>query len=185
MKQVIIGLVGHPSCGKDTVANYLTEKYNFTHVSTGDLVRKYISEQNLGEPTRQLMSTVSAQVRKDNGGDFFINQGLNDPSPRLTISGMRAVAEVEAVKKAGGLLLAITAPLEVRYQRALARGRVGEDITFEQFKIADAKDSQSNDPNAQNVNAVVARADATLTNTGTLEELHTQVDKIVLQLLDE
>ena len=41
---MIITITGKPCSGKSTVAKMFAEKYNFTHMSTGDLFRKYAKQ---------------------------------------------------------------------------------------------------------------------------------------------
>lgn len=185
MKKIILGLVGHPSCGKDTVAAYLASQFNFKHISTGDTVRQYITSNNLGGLDRPNMQVVANQLRAEYGAGTLAEMALQDPAESLAISGLRTIAEAETLKQAGGQIICITAPIELRYERAKARGRVGEDIDLEKFAEIESREAYSRDPNGQNTEGVIALADHTINNVGTLAELHSQIDKLVLQLEHE
>ncbi len=53
MKIVIIGA---PGCGKGTQSKLLANRFNLTHISTGDLLRKQIEEgTELGKSLKDLM----------------------------------------------------------------------------------------------------------------------------------
>lgn len=182
MERIIIGLVGHPSCGKDTVAEYLANYYGFTHVSLGDLIREHIKLNNLGDPTREKMLEVGNDLRRKNGPGILSEMAISKNTQKLAVSGARSLAEGETLKSAGGKIICITAPLEARYARAQARGRAGENITLEEFKQAEEKELVNPDIHAQNVNAVVAMADYVIENTGTLQDLYKKVDEVLPQV---
>jgi dephospho-CoA kinase len=180
-----LGIVGQPSSGKDTVAAYLVDSHKFVHVSTGDSIRFYVAEHGLGEPTRELLRDIGNVLRAEHGPDYLARLALQHESDRLVISGLRTMAEAEQVKQQGGMVIAIEATLRHRYNRALDRGRVGEDVTFERFaELAEIEaQAAANNPIVQNVNAVVAFADRVITNDGTLKALHAQVDRLVGEML--
>lgn len=48
MKKIII-LIGPPACGKGTQAKKIAANHNYIHISTGELLRKMATDQNLGE----------------------------------------------------------------------------------------------------------------------------------------
>jgi dephospho-CoA kinase len=177
-----IGLVGHPSSGKDTVAAHLVDRHKFIHVSTGDLVRFYIAEHDLGEPTRELMHQVGNILRIEHGPDYLVRLALKTQATHLAVSGLRALAEVTALKEAGGIIIGCTAPLELRYRRAKERGRIGDDISFEAFTEQEEAEEVSTNPDAQNVAGVMAMADYTIENSGSLEHLHRQMDTLFSKL---
>ena len=182
MKRMIIGLVGHPSSGKDTVAKYLVDKYGFTHVSTSDLLREYVRKEGLGEPTRELLNKVGTFVREKNGADYLVSLGLQNNAPRIVISGIRSLSEGNKIKSSGGYIFALYAPIELRYELSRGRGRVG-DGTFEEFKTIEEKESRNTDPNAQNVEGVMALADFTADNISGLDTLYKQIDLIIEGIL--
>lgn len=56
MKNII--LIAPPAAGKGTISKYLVEKYNYIHLSTGDLLRKEISlGTDTGLQIKELMET--------------------------------------------------------------------------------------------------------------------------------
>lgn len=173
----ILALVGHPSVGKDTVADYLVSTRSYAHVSTSDVIRRYIAEHDLGEPTRELMQKIGKQLRDEHGGDYLVRSGIEHAAGVPTIfSGLRTLAELEAVKTAGGICLAITADAKVRFKRCLDRGRLVEGMTFEKFMEEEERERSNPDPNAQNVVAVVEASDILISNDDTLEALYQKVE---------
>lgn len=180
---VVIGLVGQPLSGKDTVAAHLVDTHKFVHVSTGDLLRFYMAENNLGEPTRDLMQKVGNILRAEHGPDYLVRLALKTEANRVVISGIRAIAEATCLRANGGSLIACSASLGVRFERAKERGRAGDKISLETFKAQEAAESVSTNPNAQNVSAVVAMADYTVENNGNLKHLYKQVDNILSRVI--
>jgi len=182
MHKIILSVSGHPSSGKDTVAKYIAEHYGFTNWSGGDALRKYIRENNLGEPTREMLSEISIQLRKKRGPDFLTRMALETETPRLLVSGTRTVAEAESLKAHGGILIAVTAPREMRYERAKARGRIGDNVSFEQFTTIEEQEARGKDIFSQSVDDVIAMADYTIENTGTLPDLHVKTEELLKTL---
>lgn len=58
MKNIVI--FGAPGAGKGTQSEYLVDKYNLNHISTGDLLRKEIADQTeLGKRIKSIMNSGS------------------------------------------------------------------------------------------------------------------------------
>ncbi len=84
-------LFGPPGAGKGTQAKLLVEKYNFHHVSTGDLLRKEIAKgTELGLKAKELIdagnfvddATVVAMIEHEIAGNPDVKGFLFDGFPR-------------------------------------------------------------------------------------------------------
>ena len=184
LAKLTLGLVGKPCSGKDTVAAYLTERYGFAHVSTGDLVRFYIAEHNLGEPDRVLARNVANRMREENGADYLVRLALANETPLLVVSGIRAIAEAEAVQEVGKIVC-VNASVELRFERMQGRGRASDNITLAQFREQEAAEDANSSESAQNVLQVMALADHSVDNQGDLEHLQAQIDVLLASFSEE
>jgi dephospho-CoA kinase len=183
-KIIILGLVGHASGGKDTAAEYIMKKYNFVHVSTGDLLRQYVDENDLGQPTRDILQAVANRMRAEYGADYLVARALAvRPNSNIIISGLRNPAEARYIHEAGGKLLVVNARPEIRHARAELRGRPGDSLDFSAFTDQQKTEENSEDPNAQNLNAVFAMADEFIENNTSLEYLQSKIDEYIKILL--
>jgi dephospho-CoA kinase len=175
----IIGLVGQPLAGKDTVAAILVD-HGYIHVSTGDLIRAYISEHKLGELTRPVQQDTANMMRAQHGGDYWVAHALQNRPDKLVISGIRTVAEAERVKSEGGVLVWVDASQRLRFERLAGRNRPGDALTFEQFAAQEARENQNDDPAQQSVATLEGMADRRVVNNGEPATLRKAVEREVL-----
>ncbi|MDR2427358.1 MAG: AAA family ATPase [Endomicrobium sp.] len=63
---MIIGLTGSYCSGKDTVADYISQKHGYKHFSLSDVIREIMKEAGL-EPTRENLITFGTNLREENG----------------------------------------------------------------------------------------------------------------------
>ena len=174
-----LAFVGPPAVGKDAVSNYIEHKYKLTHISSGDIVREYVKENKLGEIDRENLHKVANNLRRENGGDVLVKIALKKTNDNLILSGLRAIDEVLTFKKLGGVVVTITAPLDKRYGLAKLRGRIGDDVSLDDFIKIEEQEMSSADRNSQNVKAVVEMADIVIVNDGTLEDLYKKCDEVM------
>ncbi len=174
-----LAFVGPPAVGKDAVANYIEQKFALTHISSGDLIRNYVTENKLGDLDRKNLQTVGNKLRAERGGDVLVKIATEKVKDNLIISGLRAIDEVDTFKKNGGTIIAITAPLQRRYELGKIRGRIGDNVSFEDFKKIEDEERANTDRNGQNVDQVLAMADLEIVNDGTLEDLFKKCDEVV------
>lgn len=77
-------LIGAPGVGKGTISRYLIEKYDFKHISTGDILRQAIADQTaLGLQVKEFMDTgtlvpddVIVNVMKDTLTKCDLSKGI-------------------------------------------------------------------------------------------------------------
>jgi dephospho-CoA kinase len=176
-KKLIIGITGTFSSGKDTVANYLVEKWGFSHLSLSDLVREECQKRG-GYNSREDLVKVANQLRKRYGGGILAKRALKKMKnkKRIVISSIRNLSEVKELKKNNNFfLLAIDAPIKLRYERAKKRGRIGDDITFKEFKAQEEREKKGN-RFQQQIDKVISLADFKIINDKSLNQLFKKVD---------
>lgn len=133
---MIIGLTGAFSSGKDAVAKYLMKK-GFSHVSTGDILRKEANRRKLRR-TREYLQMLGNEFRKKHGSGYLAKLALKKFPDSVVVSGIRNTGEIEELKKAaktGFLMLAIDAPILRRYQWAEKRGKLTDGVTLKEFRL--------------------------------------------------
>ena len=177
----IFGLCGQPASGKDTAADFFIAK-GFVHISTGDLLRAEM--RKAGIPVdRAHMSEFAAKAKKERGYGYLaelavasIKEG-GSTSDKAIVSGLRAGLEIDMLRKSFGAdfrLLAVDAPLQTRYERAKKRNRPGDDIPFETFKALEERERASS-TGAQEVDKVISMADVVIDNSGSIEDMRSQL----------
>lgn len=174
-----IAFVGPSAVGKDAVSDHIAKKFNLIHISSGDLVREYVIKNNLGGLDRANLRKVGNEIRAEKGGDILVKIALEKIPDNLILSGLRAIDEINTFRKFGGKVIAITAPLEKRYELAKMRGRIDDKVSFEDFKKTEEIEYSSEDKNNLNVGIVVSMADTEVVNDGTLEELFKKCEAVI------
>ncbi len=177
----IIGLAGTHASGKDTVAQYLVDKYGFYHISTSDIVRD-AAMRKYGTIERPVLYKTANAIRHKDGYGALSKLALQkfevikDGFKGLVVSGFRAKAEAQVIKDAGGLVIFVDAPEQMRYERLHGRARAEEgELTFEQFKQREEKENGGADKNFD-ISAISAIADKVIINDKDRKSLLKAVD---------
>ncbi|MCB9810567.1 MAG: AAA family ATPase [Candidatus Nomurabacteria bacterium] len=180
---MIIGVTGTDGSGKGSVVAHLISKYNFVHYSSRDLITEEIKKRGL-EPTRVNLRKVANIMRSENGTDVIVKKALEkiaaDGVEKAVIESIRTINEVETLRKAGGLLLAIDAPADVRYERIVGRGSGTDHVSFEDFVKHEKLEMDDPDPNGMQKAKVMELADHTISNCDSLENLYKSVDNFLV-----
>ena len=126
-----IVLFGPPGAGKGTQSEKLIEKYNLTHISTGDLFRKNIGEgTELGKTAQKYMDDgnlvpdeivigmVEDKILNTHGTEGFIFDGF----PRTIAQAQALDAIIEKNGSQIDTMLALDVPEEELIKRLLNRG---------------------------------------------------------------
>lgn len=176
----LYGVAGTNGSGKDTILDVMAEAGFYTF-NTGDALRQ-ISLAVMGttqrggndSPTGKI---ANAQRSLYDGG--MVTLGLIDYWARvlhmskelhpkgIVIGSIRAVGEVETLKKFGGKLIVVDADPQVRYKRITGRGREYEkQISFEQFIKEEEGELGRNetDPTKFGLLHIMPMADITIDN---------------------
>lgn len=169
-KPQLIGIAGSFASGKDTIAHHLENDFDFTHVSTGDMVRE-VAQAERGSVERDVLREVADEHRHRDGAGAFVNHALKKSRP-LVISGIRALGEAKALKAAGGTLIFVDAPVELRYERMKLRHRDAEtELSLEQFHANEEKEWHTGDDDVDfNLRDIKTMSDIVIDNVMPLDE---------------
>jgi len=189
---IALGFCGTFAAGKDLAVHLVEEKFKGKafHVSTGDLVRDETAHRGLSL-ARENLQLVSNDMRFTRGlgilGRIAAEKISKQRGKQIAlVSGIRNVGEVEELRKAFGnnfSLIAIDAPIKLRYERVKHRARAGEQVlSFAEFKASQEKELKGA-AHSQNILAVMKMADFAIQNTGTKTELREKIEGILYAIL--
>ncbi len=177
---MILGLTGSFGAGKGTVVEYLEEK-GFTHYSTSGVIREEIIARGM-PVNRDSYIVVGNDLRKQFGAAHLVDvcyEKAQKEGGNAIIESLRAVAEVNRIHELGGKVIGVDADPHIRYERVVLRGSEKDFVTFEQWMAQQEAESNPDDPTKQDIFSALKLSDAIVTNDGTLEELHHQVDDVL------
>ena len=178
---MIIGVAGRNGAGKGEFVHFL-EARSFSALSLSDAIRRELLDRGLEESRERMIETGQEMRRKAGPGALaqaLVRQLL--PDRNYAIDSIRHPVEVEILRhhaRASGHefhLVWVDAKLETRFDRMVKRGRVGDPETLGDLESLEARERGSEDPNAQQLDAVEAMADFRLGNDGSLEDFQSQI----------
>jgi dephospho-CoA kinase len=177
----VIGVVGLNGSGKDEVLNYLHQKYAIPFLSVGDIVREIASAEGL-ELNRENLDKVTERYFQEFGKGYFlkliIKKIVQNRWSTCGISGVRSPQDVaifrEAFKDDFILVKVFISDPRVRFERMRSRGSQRDDLTYPQFLEQDQA-SQA----IFHIHETLNLADMAISNDGTLEALHNQIEHLV------
>ena len=126
-------LFGPPGAGKGTQAKLLVEKYNFHHVSTGDLLRKEIAKgSELGLKAKELIdagnfvddATVVGMIENEIAGNPTVSGFLFDGFPRTVAQAEILDKMLQAQGKAVDKVISIIISDEMVFERISHRANI-------------------------------------------------------------
>lgn len=185
---MIIGITGTDGAGKGAVVDYLVKEKGYVHCSARAIWEEEFAKRGMTS-NRANMRLVANELRATHGNDFLIKYYLpkikKEGMARVVIESIRATAEVDTLKKNGGVLIAVDADQRMRYERIVSRGSTTDQISFEKFQEQEAIEMNDPDTNGMQKAKVLQMADHTILNEGTLEELGKKMERVLTQIVEE
>lgn len=177
---MIIGLTGTIGAGKGTVVEYL-KKIGFKHYSVRDFLVAEIEKRGM-PMSRDSMTIIADQLREEYGPGYIMFQMLDKAKQvggNSIIESIRAVGEIEALREKAPdfYLIAIDAPVEIRYERVIKRGSFTDHITFQKFLDDEAKESKHGEKWQKDLPTCIALSDVIIHNDTTVRALEEKVEE--------
>lgn len=180
---MIVGLTGSFGAGKGCVADYLVSK-GFRHFSARSFIILEIDRRGL-RVNRDSMTTVANDLRKQHGPTYIFEQLVEmarEHGGDCVVESIRAVAEAQYLKSQGGFVLGVDADPKLRYERIVNRGSETDNVTFEEWRDQEIRESNPDDPTKQDIFGALKESNVVVRNEGTIEELHQQIDEVLEQI---
>ncbi len=180
-RPAIIVFVGEKLAGKEMAARYLKERHGFLSLRFSKILVDILTRLHLPVTRVNEMNLVGGLRERFGSGVLaeVLKQEIElTRLKRVVLDGMRHPAELEVLKKLPGFLLVyLTAPLEIRFRRARARGeKVGESrFTLQDFKREEKLVTELF------IRRMGRAAHVKLANDGTLKQLHQQIEEKIVQ----
>jgi dephospho-CoA kinase len=169
----VIGVVGLPASGKGEFSN-VAQKMGIPVVVMGDAIRNALAEEGIA-PTDENLGDIASRLRVRMGRDAIAQLTIPaieaQDAPLVLVDGIRSDAEVQTFRShfSGFLLIAVTAPFDVRFRRMKDRRRSDDLVTPDQLQVRDEREL------GWGLGEALAMADRTIENTSGLEEFRKSV----------
>ena len=185
----LIGIGGTDGSGKDSLGHFLRDDIGWYFVSVTDILRGEAKRRGL-PLSRGALRQISSEWRAEFGLGVLVDKAVEEYKKQadqfngLVLASLRNPGEVDEVHKLGGKVVWLDAPIELRYQRAVARNKGAEDrVTFEEFKAEEAAQMHhQGDETTLNLSAVKADADIFIINDSNNIKQFKQTAKKALNL---
>lgn len=174
----IIGIIGPVGSGKDTVAEYISNKLGINSFQISQPLKDIAKEKNM-EPTRENLIKIGSDLVKEKGPEYLAELCLKKISGDIgMITGVRVLEIIEYLRKnTDFILLSIDANPNLRFNRSTERGKSGEARTLEEFVENENRENSS--PNVQRLFECMKLADYSIQNEDSLEDLFREVDEFL------
>lgn len=179
---MILGITGTNGSGKGAVVEYLKTK-GFRDFSARDFIVAEIERRDM-PVDRTMMRKVADGLREAHGPSYIIEQLVaraQQTQGDAVVESIREIAGAHFLHRQGGTLLAVDADRTLRYERTVTRGSHTDRVDFSTWVAQEEAEWHNEAAHQLNVLGVMALADFTIENNGTLEELHWQIDRMLQQ----
>ncbi len=183
-KKIVIGLAGTIASGKDTVADYVTRKFNGQSVSFSQPLRDILNRVFL--PIHRINLSKLAQTLVDNfGGDVLSHTVAEEikinTKEIFVLPNIRRDSDYACMIGEPDFdfyLVGIKTDIKTCYERLIKRGQNVDDKskTWEDFQKDLLLSTEVEIAN------LVKKSAYQLDNNGTHEELYSQIDKLISEL---
>ena len=182
----VIGIVGLHGSGKTEVTKALA-RFDVPSVRMGDVVWEELKRRGQ-KITEANVAKLASELREREGLGAIAKRCVPLIKARgkgkraVVVDGIRGMAEVDEFRRAFGEgfhLLAVKASERIRYSRVASRARADDVATLKRFREKDKRELR------WGLGEALVHADFTISNEGTIEELHRKAVELFKRVVGE
>lgn len=182
MKKTVIGLVGETGSGKDTVANYLKEKYGVVAIRFADPLSDAL-KIFVDDILKQDQQWISLMLREHFGNDILakaLRKKVSNSEGMVVVNGMRTWNDYEMIKSfSPSHVIYVTAEQKLRWERVFGRGeKIDDAVSFEKFQEIGKAEAEIH------ISEIGKKADFTIRNEKDLPALLRSVDEVMEKIIN-
>ncbi len=181
MKKNILGIIGKPGAGKDTLCDYFKKNSNSVEVLKFSDPLSEVLRIFFEEVKREDQQWLVNQLR-DNFGEDILAKAIKKKIKELKtdyvlLNGVRVWDDYDMLKEVGGDLVFIETDSKLRWKRTKERGEKKDDnVSYKKFLELDQGRSE------RQIEKIGRKADFIIDNNGTKEELEEEVLNLIKKL---
>jgi dephospho-CoA kinase len=173
----LIGLTGTNGSGKGEAASFF-KSHGYAYFSLSDIIRNELNQEGR-ETTRDNLIQKGNEMREKHGANILASLVMDRITGESVIDSIRNPSEVEYLRtQEHFILLAIDAPVEIRYTRVRERGRNESAASLQEF-IAKEQEEMTQNEKGQQLEECMSMADFRVTNEGSLENFYKKLEKFL------
>ncbi|HDH91660.1 MAG TPA: hypothetical protein ENF38_01775 [Candidatus Aenigmarchaeota archaeon] len=189
---LLIGITGLAGSGKSTVAEYLRRRFGFEHLTLSDILIEEAIRRGLlndrfnknSEEVKLILSKLGNELRRKSGKNEIVALKMVEKIKKLNlervcVDGFRSPEEVKVFKETfdNFFLILVDASKEIRFKR---RKKLDPNLDLKELEEREKLDLEN-----KGLKKVLDMADFKLDNNGSLEELYSQIEKLMNKLLEK
>ncbi len=175
----IIAVTGLIGSGKDTVAEYIAEKYGYTIIDYANILREMCKNEGL-ELTRDNLQNLRLKYGNTFLAEEVVDRVKKSGKDKILITPLRRSEDYEIPnKELGGIvMILVESDDKIRFERLSKRGRENDPKDFEEFQRQAKRDDDIYD-----FDKTFSYAKYRIQNNGDIDQLKKQIDKIMEELV--
>lgn len=132
--------------------------------------------------TRASLIATGVRLREAGGPGALARRILGRLAGPSVVDSIRSPGEVAVLRTLKRfVLLGVDAPIALRFERSVRRGRTGDGATLDEFAANEARENTASE-SGQKLNETLALADRVVRNDGSLEVLRERTRRLLGEL---
>ncbi len=187
---VVVAVVGLPGSGKSMAAGMLG-KMGFGVIELGDIWRELLKKNNISRSDPIGTREFTRKIRDRYGKDVYARYAFRKIQKRkgpIAIMGIRSTYEANYFRKKIKKIyvIALLAPLNVRFGRLKTRGKPEDPKKMKDFKWLDQRERRgfmkAKSEERHGVMQIIKNADYIIANTSTVKKLEDNLAGIIKEI---